>query len=318
VRLLLSAMLLWVLVPAGCCVPAPAGPLPNADGSRKTPAAYESPNRKEPGIWVDNGVIRVRARAGITWFDVFHPDDKRWYVGKNNLNMSTIVNGNQQGTEAHVVVPEIEVVREERDEIELLYKYRFENGANIDVTLFVKTGEPELRFVVHKGKGSKEIEQFVWLVTFGQGEAVQRLKWKGKLVDAAKLKTPFRGGRFQFQHIEKYDDIKALDFHFEGDETAEPDPGNPKWMTRVLGLDQHVTWSKSLRKGDKFAFEARDQPWQDTWDMPQVTPWIEGLWVIRDGFLDGDEMTFRIEDFSNSGRGGGEEKKRKGKSKRRR
>jgi len=297
-RFLMTVMLLVVL--PGCCMPAQApAQVPNADGTRRTPAAYASPNQhRDPGIWADNGMFRVRAKDGIMWFDVFHPEDKRWYVCKNNLNLTTVVGGIKEITESGKVQPEVLVQKEGSDELEVLYKYRFKNGAKIDVTMTMKANEPELRYVAHTAAGSKKIDLFIWHVTFGQHEAVQRLKWKGRDIDVSKLKTPFPGGRVKAQHVEMFDNISPLDFTFSGNETAAPDPANPKWMSRVLGLEQHVVWTKPLRNGDKFAFEARDQPWQKDWGMPAVTPWIEALWVIRKGkFLEGDELVYRVENF---------------------
>jgi len=329
-RFLMSALLMFVL--ASCCMPAGGaknkGKLPNADGARQTPEAYKPPEGwDDAGFWADNGMIRVHAMDGITWFDVFHPKDKRWYVSKNNLNITTIVNGKQEGTENDKVQPEVELLSKSKDKVQLLFKYSFKNGAKIDATMTMRTGEPEVHYKVNKGKGSKDIDYFIWLVTFGQHEAVQRIRWKDNLVDASKLKTPLPGGRLKQQKVVKYDDIHVLDFHFEGDETKEPDPANPEWMSRVLGLDQHLRWDKPLRKGDQFAFEARDQPWQEHWDMPKVTPWIEALWMIRKGFLEGDEMVYRIDNLwpndggkggggkGGGGKGGGDQKKRKGKAK---
>jgi hypothetical protein len=51
-----------------------------------------------------------------------------------------------------------------------------------------------------------------------------------------------------------------------------------------------------------FAFEARDEPWQPKWKVPKVTPWIEGLWFVRNNtlfgrdsaFVDGDELIYGI------------------------
>jgi hypothetical protein len=69
-------------------------------------------------------------------------------------------------------------------------------------------------------------------------------------------------------------------------------------MTRVLGLKQHVTWGKPMRAQDRFAFEARDQPWQRDWGVPKARPWIEGLWFVRNGeFPEGDELTFGIDNL---------------------
>ena len=328
-RFWMRVSLVWMLIPAGCCIPmAPTSPIlpatmkpaveiPNANGQRRTPVAYDSPNADQaPGMWADNGMLRVRARDGIMWFDVFHPKEKKWYACKNNMNLTTIVDGKLEVTESGKVQPHIEVISQGKSELQLLYKYRFKNGAKIDVTMTMRAGEPEVRYVAHQAKGSTELDSFIWHVTFGQHEAVQRLRWEGHLIDVAKLEKPFPGGRVKAQHVEMFDDIEPLDFRFDGDETPEADPANPEWMSRVLGLDQHVTWTKPLRDGDKFAFEARDQPWQEAWDMPEVTPWIEALWVIRKGFLEGDELIYRVENFWETGGDDTPEKNRKSKSNR--
>ncbi len=54
----------------------------------------------------------------------------------------------------------------------------------------------------------------------------------------------------------------------------------------------------SMRDRDKFAFEARDKPWQKTWGVPDTVPWIEGLWSVRQGsLLDGDRLSFGIDNL---------------------
>ena len=321
-RFLLSAMLLFVLVPMGCCLPT-AAEQPNADGSRRAPLSYDSPNKwADPGIWADNGMFRVRAdKNGIMWFDVFHPEDKKWYVNKNNLNLTAIVNGKLENTELAHVQPNVEVIKQTDTSLQLRYHYQFSNGAKVDIDMYMKEGEPELRYVAHTASGCAKLDAFMWHITFGQHEAVQTLAWQGKTVNAAKLKKPFPGGRVKAQHVEWFDNIKPLDFRFKGNETKEPDPNNPKWMSRVLGLEQHATWTKPLRDGDQFAFEARDQPWQKSWGMPEVTPWIEALWVVRKGeFLEGDELIYRVENLWTTGTETGDENKKKrskGKSKHR-
>ena len=69
-------------------------------------------------------------------------------------------------------------------------------------------------------------------------------------------------------------------------------------IPQAFGLEQHVTWTKPLRAQDRFAFEARDRPWQPDWGIPKTRPWIEGLWVVRrGGMLDGDELIYRVEYF---------------------
>ena len=309
-----------VIPSAGCCLPSPPA-VPNADGSRHSPEAYASPYTwRDPGTWVDNGMFRVRAdKNGIMWFDVFHPEDRKWYVNKNNLNLSVIVDGKLENTELSKVQPEVEIRSQTEDRAELRYRYVFDNGARVDLDLVVNKGQPELRYVAHKAKGSAKIDAFMWHITFGQAEAVQALAWRGRKVDAAKLPKPFPGGRVKAQHVEWFDDISPLDFRFSGNETAKPDPNNPAWMSRVLGLQQHATWTKPLREEDKFAFEARDQPWQRSWGVPEVTPWIEAIWVVRKGdFLDGDELIYRIDDLYGSDSGGGAPTKKRKKKKKKR
>ena len=95
----------------GCSVPKPQGP--NADGLRKKPASYPSPYPlRDPGIWVDNGMLRVRAtRHGISWFDVFHPEEGQWYLAKNNLNFVTRVDGKWENSEIERLLPDVEVAR---------------------------------------------------------------------------------------------------------------------------------------------------------------------------------------------------------------
>ena len=115
---------------------------------------------------------------------------------------------------------------------------------------------------------------------------------------AAKLPQAFPGGRLEVQHMEWFRDLQQLDFRFGGEETRSPDPDNPAWMSRVLGLRQHVTWSMPMRPQDRFAFEARDQPWQPGWGVPQTTPWIEGLWMVRQGkFPEGDVLNYGIDNL---------------------
>ena len=82
------------------------------------------------------------------------------------------------------------------------------------------------------------------------------------------LLRPFPGGREEVQRVRWFRDLKGLDFSFSGEETSAPDPSNPEWMTRVLGLKQHVTWGKPMRAQDRFAFEARNQPWRPDWGVP--------------------------------------------------
>ena len=92
-----GALCLWLA--GACSMPTPQ--VPNADGSRAMPGSYPSPYPlRDPGTWVDNGMLRVRAtRDGIAWFDVFHPGERRWYLAKNNLNFVTRANGKWENTE---------------------------------------------------------------------------------------------------------------------------------------------------------------------------------------------------------------------------
>ena len=282
----------------GCSVP--ATDVPNADGTRKRPASYASPYAlRDPGTWVDNGMLRVRAtQHGIAWFDVFHPIDRRWYLAKNNMNLVVQVNGEWQNSEIERLFPRVRVIDQDEEQITLRYHYAFPNGARIYTDLFLRRGEPRLRYVVHTDEGSAEIEGFQWHITFGQAEAVASLDWAGRNVVASRLPRPFPGGRLELQYMEWIEHAEELDFRFRGVETEAPDPANPWWMSRVLGLEQHVRWSHSLRPGDRFAFEARDQPWQPDWGVPATRPWIEGLWVVRaGGLLEGDELVYQIEEL---------------------
>jgi hypothetical protein len=278
----------------------PKPQVPNADGLRKKPASYPSPYPlRDPGIWVDNGMLRVRAtRHGISWFDVFHPEEGQWYLAKNNLNFVTRVDGKWENSEIERLLPDVEVARESATEITLRYRYAFPNGAKIYADLVLREGEPAVRYTVHEDTGSAEIEGFQWHITFGQAEAVDSLDWQGRKVVASALPEPFPGGSLELQYMEWLDDIEVLDFTFRGLETEAPDPANPWWMSRVLGLEQRVTWSKPLGPGDRFAFEARDRPWQPDWEVPATRPWIEGLGLVRPaGLVEGDELVYRIENF---------------------
>ena len=286
------------LIAGSCSMGRPE--VPNADGLRKRPASYPSPYPvRDPGTWIDNGMLRVRAtRHGITWFDVFHPGEGRWYLAKNNLNFVTQVDGKWENTEIERLLPTVEVIRQNPQEIVTRSHYDFPNGARIYSDMVMREGEPAVRFTVHAADGSARIEGFQWHVTFGQAEAVSSLDWEGGKVAVADLPLPFPGDRLKLQYMEWFDDIESLDFRFRGEPTRAPDTANPWWMSRVLGLEQRVTWTKPLRVQDRFAFEARDRPWQPDWGLPKTRPWIEGLWVVRrGGMLDGDELIYRVEDF---------------------
>ncbi|MBT3984283.1 MAG: hypothetical protein HOE90_23205 [Bacteriovoracaceae bacterium] len=270
---------------------------PNFDGKRLTPKAYDSPFPKDPGTWCDNGRIRIRAsKSGIIWFDIFHPQDRRWYLAKNNLNLVTRVPGKKwQNTELEKLIPTVKIIEETKDKLIVRYHYSFSSGAKIYTDMFLAAAEAKVRFIVHQDKASAPINGFQWHITFGQAEAVSLLEFDDKKIEATKLPRPFPGGRLKIQHMQWFKDIKKLDFHFSGVETKKRDPANPWWMSRVLGLKQHVSWKMKLRSQDRFAFEARDQPWQPHWKVPKTIPWIEGLWLVRRGlFPEGDEISFSI------------------------
>ena len=294
----LPAAALCLGLAGACSMPTPQ--VPNADGSRKTPASYPSPYPlRDPGTWVDNGMLRVRATShGIAWFDVFHPHERRWYLSKNNLNFITRAGGKWQNSEIEELLPEVEVIAESDAELTVRYRYAFPNGAKIYADLVMRRGEPEVRYTVNEDAGSAKIDGFQWHVTFGQAEAVASLDWAQGRVVASELPKPFPGGRRELQYMQWFDNIAPLDFSFRGIETEAADPANPWWMSRVLGLEQHVSWAAPLGPGDRFAFEARDQPWQPDWDVPATRPWIEGLWLVRPGGLvAGDELVYRIENL---------------------
>jgi len=244
-------------------------------------------------------MLRVRAtRHGISWFDVFHPGEGQWYLAKNNLNLVTQVDGKWENSEIEQILPVVRVVAESPGQLTLRYHYAFPNGARIYTDMTMRRGEPSIRYRLHQDEGSASIDGFQWHLSFGQAEAVSSLNWQGRRVVASELPRPFPGGSREVQYMEWFDSIDELDFHFRGEETQGPDSSNPWWMSRVLGLEQRATWTKALRPGDRFAFEARDRPWQSNWDIPSTRPWIEGLWLIRQGgLLEGDELIYRIENF---------------------
>ena len=167
---------------------------------------------------------------------------------------------------------------------------------NLELTL--KAGTAQATFRASLDTGSALVSGFFWQVSFGQAEAVNELHFDGKDIDVYALSQPFPGGPLEVQYVEQFDQLDEQEFTFKGVETAMPDPANPSWMTRVLGLHQHITWHSAMRPGDQFSFEARDVPWQKTWDVPATTPWIEGLWFVRNGsFVDGDRLTYGIDDY---------------------
>ena len=130
---------------AGSC-PMGRPDVPNVDGLRKRPASYPSPYPvRDPGTWIDNGMLRVRAtRHGITWFDVFHPGERRWYLAKNNLNFVTQVDGKWENTEIERLLPTVEVIRQNPQEIVTRSHYDFPNGARIYSDMAMLEGEPAI------------------------------------------------------------------------------------------------------------------------------------------------------------------------------
>jgi hypothetical protein len=166
-------------------------------------------------------MLRVRAtRHGISWFDVFHPEEGQWYLAKNNLNFVTRVDGKWENSEIERLLPDVEVARESATEITLRYRYAFPNGAKIYADLVLREGEPAVRYTVHEDTGSAEIEGFQWHITFGQAEAVDSLDWQGRKVVASALPEPFPGGSLELQYMEWLDDIEVLDFTFRGRESV--------------------------------------------------------------------------------------------------
>ena len=273
---------------------------PNADPPTQRPAPRWYADHAEDSIACDNGILRIRpTKLGIIWFDVYHPGDKRWYVNKNNLNLLTLVPGSKwQNTELDRVQPRVEVVSSGDDRLVLRYRFEFPHGAKIYTDVFLRRGQPSVRFVLHQNSGSTKITGFQWHVTFGQAEAVRTLRFDSQRISVEQLPCSFPGGREEVQHVRWFRSLKDLNFFFSGEVTSAPDPSNPEWMTRVLGLKQHVIWGKPMRAQDRFAFEARDQPWQPDWGVPKVRPWIEGLWFVRNGaFPEGDELTFGIDNL---------------------
>lgn len=261
---------------------------------------YTSEVPDNPGIWCDNGLLRVRvSKSGITWFDVYHPTEHRWYVNKNNLNLNTLVPGaGWKSTELEKLVARTEVIALSSERLQMRYYWVFPHGARVYTDMFMERGKAAVRFQLHKDVGSSEITGVQWHITFGQAEAVSHLEFDGHEIAATDLPLPFKGGRLKIQHLQWFNHLDKLDFRFRGQATNERDANNPEWMSRVLGLEQHVTWGRPMRPQDMFAFEARDQPWQPDWGMPETTPWIEGLWFARLGpFLEGDELTYAIENL---------------------
>lgn len=271
-------------------------------------AAYAAPSctlnfrgSGEDMIACDNGILRVRTTPiGITWIDFYHPGDRRWFVNKNNLNHRILVEGEGwQGTELDDVTQFAEIISQTPDEVVARLHYAFPHGARTYLDVTLQTGNPSIRFEIHQDEGSVEIGGLFWVSTFGQGEAVSELNFDGNTILAAELPTPFPGGSLQAQHTQWFDGLADLNFFFSGDATDAPDPANPPWMSRVLGLEQHIFWGVPMREQDKFGIEARDVPWQPTWDIPEAIPWIEGLWFVRAGSLiEGDWLTYGIDNLN--------------------
>ena len=257
-------------------------------------------NAADGTIACDNGILRVRTTlVGITWFDFFHPGERRWYVNKNNINHRISVEGSGwMGTELDAVTQAAEVLSQTPDQIVARLHFEFPHGARTYLDMTMERGNPFVRFEIHEDERSAEIGGLFWVVTFGQGEAVSELHFDGTDIAAEDLPQPLPGGSLEAQHVQWFSGLEDLNFTFSGEETDEPDPANPPWMTRVLGLKQHVVWGLPMRDQDKFAFEARDKPWQATWGIPESVPWIEGLWFVREGSLiEGDWLTFGIDNL---------------------
>jgi len=278
--------------------------LPGGGGKRwpYNPVAYLS--ERDQTVICENGMLRVRpSHYGIIWFDFYHPAEKRWYIQKNNMNLMTMAGRKWNNTEGHVVIPSVEVLSEGGEELKVRYHFTFPNGSKCYTDLSMRKGEAEATFSVHAEADSKEIGGYQWHITNGQSEAVARLEFDKEKILAKDLPLPFPGTRLKVQKVQRYRNLKELVFTFSGDETARPDPKNPFWMGRVLGLKQQVTWGKPMRGKDSFGFEARDQPWQPTWRVPKTIPWFEGLWFIRHPFLEGDSLTYRIDNYKDLARG---------------
>jgi hypothetical protein len=255
---------------------------------------------EEGTVWCQNGIIQVRTTVeGITWFDVFHAGEQQWYVNKNNIQWSTRVpGGDWLNSELTDVEQSAEVLSATDAEIVARLHVVFSHGARIYLDMTMEAGSSIARFELHSDTDSEVIDGLQWHVTFGQAEAVQGLDFDGNSIDVKDLETPFSGDSLQAQHVEWFNDLEDLNFVFSGDETEEPDPANPSWMTRVLGLQQHITWHVPMGDQDLFAFEARDRPWKEAWEVPATIPWIEGLWFVRpEGLVEGDALSYGIDNM---------------------
>ncbi|MHC4202198.1 MAG: hypothetical protein ACYSU0_19580, partial [Planctomycetota bacterium] len=266
------------------------------------PVAYHS--ERDQSVFCENGILRVRtSHYGIIWFDFYHPTERKWYLQKNNMNLMTMVGRKWNNTEGDEIIPRVEIMSEGGEELRLRYHFIFPNGAKCYADLSMRKGEPEVTFSIHSEPDSKTISGYQWHITNGQSEAVARLEFDKEKILAKDLPLPFPGARLKVQKVQRYRNLKERVFRFSGDETSRPDPKNPFWMGRVLGMKQQVTWAKPMRGKDSFGFEARDQPWQPTWQVPSTIPWFEGLWFIRHPFLEGDTLTYRIDNFKDFLRG---------------
>ncbi|MDA0788599.1 MAG: hypothetical protein O2780_03970 [Proteobacteria bacterium] len=298
---LLLLMLAQVALPllAETGNPAPGETMVPGGAHWPVPTCYPDPTDNTTAC--HNGILQVRpSRFGIIWFDFYHRGEDRWYIGKNNLNLMTLVPGEGwQNTELDRVVPTAQVILTSEAVVEVRYFFRFPNGARVHTDMRLQRGAPGVSFEVHQSPGSAAITGFQWHVTFGQAEAVQVLHFDDRRIGAADIPKPLPGGRERVQHHEFIRNIENPEFRFSGVATAQPDPANPRWMSRVLGLRQRVTWEGPMRPQDHFAYEVRDVPWQPGWGVPGQAPWIEGLWFIRNGPLpDGDRLTYTIDNLA--------------------
>ena len=203
-----------------------------------------------------------------------------------------------QGTELDDVTQDAEVLSQNSDEIVARLHFVFPHGARTYLDVTMQRGGTFVRFEMHEDEGSAAIVGVFWVSTFGQGEAVSELHFDGTDIAVEDLPSPFPGGPLEAQHVQWFSGLEDLNFAFSGQATDRPDPANPPWMSRVLGLKQHVFWGVPMRDQDKFGIEARDKPWQPTWDIPETIPWIEGLWFVRVGSLiEGDWLLYGIDNY---------------------
>lgn len=250
----------------------------------------------ERAAFCENGIWRVRTtKQGIMWFDFYHAKERCWYINRNNLNIVVRVAGQDgwMNSELERVQPTASLLKG-GEEARVLYRYGFPSGAVVHLVMRMRRSDPYLRFEAGKADGSVRLSGFQWHITFGQAEAVSRLRFDGHDISADGMRVPLRGGRLELQDVRYFRDLRDLSFHFAGKETVARDPKNPAWMGRVLGLQQHAIWTGAMAPGDHFAFEARDQPWQPGWEVPEKVPWIEGLWFIREGEFRSDGLTYGI------------------------